>query len=333
MPLPLTNYLTFPGAFAGGLITDAAGAWVDSGVTIDNLAAGSNNIDVGDTVDGEAITGMFAPKYTITFCDGTTSDVGSGAGGIILLYTGTTTYLFVNDDLFGDLVIESIQIDLPTSGAITSFSPEFTDEVDSVVWCCFTSGSLIKTDAGELAIEDLSVGDMVQTMDHGYQPIRWIGSNKVKAEGSLAPIVIRKDTLGNDRDLKVSPQHRMLLQGWQADLMFGSNEVLATAKSLINDSTIFRLEGGEVEYFHILFDTHEIVWANGCPSESFHPGEQGMNSLEEEMQSEIYALFPELEQNVGSYGPSARLSLKRKEATMLAQLMLNDENTAQKEMI
>ena len=82
---------------------------------------------------------------------------------------------------------------------------------------CFTRGTLIKTDQGERPIEELAAGDMVLTMDHGYQPIRWIGSSKRAATGDLAPILIRKGALGNDRDLRVSPQHRMLLQGWQAE--------------------------------------------------------------------------------------------------------------------
>ncbi len=129
---------------------------------------------------------------------------------------------------------------------------------------CFTRGTLIKTDQGERPIEELAAGDMVLTMDHGYQPIRWIGSTKRAATGDLAPILIRKGALGNDRDLRVSPQHRMLLQGWQAELLFGELEVLATAKSLLNDHSILRDEGGEVEYFHMLFDTHEIIWAEGC---------------------------------------------------------------------
>ena len=114
------------------------------------------------------------------------------------------------------------------------------------------------------------------------------------ATGVLAPILIRKGALGNDRDLRVSPQHRMLLQGWQAEMLFGEEEVLATAKSLVNDHSILRDEGGEVEYFHMLFDTHEIIYAEGAPSESFHPGEQGWKTLDQGTRDEILTLFPEL---------------------------------------
>ena len=187
---------------------------------------------------------------------------------------------------------------------------------------CFTRGTLIKTDQGELAIEELAAGDMVLTMDHEYQPIRWIGSSKRAATGDLAPILIRKGALGNDRDLRVSPQHRMLLQGWQAEMLFGEVEVLATAKSLLNDHSILRDEGGEVEYFHMLFDRHEIIYAEGCLSESFHPGKQGWKALDQATRDEILTLFPQLaDGNFNDYGPAARMSLKHKEGKLLGSYM------------
>ena len=196
------------------------------------------------------------------------------------------------------------------------------DTATPVAPVCFTRGTLIKTDQGERPIEDLLAGDMVLTMDHGYQPIRWIGSSKRAAIGDLAPILIRKGALGNDRDLRVSPQHRMLLQGWQAEMLFGEVEVLATAKSLLNDHSILRDEGGAVEYFHMLFDTHEIIYAEGCPSESFHPGKQGWKALDQATRDEILTLFPQLaDGNFNDYGPAARVSLKHKEGKLLGSYM------------
>ncbi len=109
---------------------------------------------------------------------------------------------------------------------------------------CFTSGTQIATVSGDRCIEGLVAGDLVLTMDRGYQPIRWIGSSKRPATGDLAPILIRKGALGNNRDLRVSPQQRMLLQGWQAEMLFGEEEVLVTAKSLVNDHSILRDGGG-----------------------------------------------------------------------------------------
>ncbi|OYU18322.1 MAG: hypothetical protein CFE34_11120 [Rhodobacteraceae bacterium PARR1] len=86
--------------------------------------------------------------------------------------------------------------------------------------------------------------NMVWTTDHGDQPIRWIGAAPVAARGRLGPIVIEAGTLGNTRPLRVSPQHSLLLQGWQAERLFDEAEVQVAAKLLINDQTIRREEGG-----------------------------------------------------------------------------------------
>ena len=211
-----------------------------------------------------------------------------------------------------------------TSISVTDVNEDGWNGVDLYVGViCFASGTLIETQSGEVAIDDLCVGDMVLTMDHGYQPIRWIGSTKRPATGDLAPILIRKGALGNTRDLRVSPQHRMLLSGWQAEVLFGESEVLATAKSLVNDHSILREEGGEVEYFHMLFDTHEIVYAEGAPSESFHPGAEGWKALDAPTRNEILELFPQLANgNFDSYGPSARPSLKHQEGYLLGQSVM-----------
>jgi len=184
---------------------------------------------------------------------------------------------------------------------------------------CFVAGTRIKTADGEIAVEDLLPGDRVLTLDNGYQPLRWVGCSRRPAVGRLAPVRICAGALDNDRDLSVSPQHRMLLRGWQANLMFGEAEVLVTAKALVNDRTIRVQEGGEVAYYHILFDRHEIVFAEGAPCESFHPGQQGWKALDAATRDEILCLFPELDSRPDTYGEAARLSLKDFEGRALAR--------------
>jgi hypothetical protein len=179
-------------------------------------------------------------------------------------------------------------------------------------------GTLIETDRGEVAIEALMADDLVRTADNGFQPIRWVGSTTVKAKGSNAPILFRKGAIGNTRDLMLSPAHRVMLHGWQSELLFGVSEVLASAKSLVNDSTILRQNADSVEYFHVLFDRHEIVFSDGVPTESFHPGEAETGILAQDARDEIYSLFPELAQNRLSYGPSARDTLSAHEVALLS---------------
>lgn len=184
---------------------------------------------------------------------------------------------------------------------------------------CFVRGTLIATRRGAIPVEELAVGDEVITMDHGFQQVRWIGSTTVKAEGKVAPVVFRRGAMGNERDLRVSPQHRMLVRGWHVELMFGKQEALVPAKALINDETVFQLEGGSVEYFHIMFDQHELVYSEGIPSESFHPGHIGLGSFARDTREEILHLFPELRENVNAYSEPVRPTLKVREAKVLAE--------------
>ncbi|MDZ7904367.1 MAG: Hint domain-containing protein [Cypionkella sp.] len=183
---------------------------------------------------------------------------------------------------------------------------------------CFAEGTRIATAKGQRPIEKLQVGDLVQTADHGLQPIRWIGSMAVDGRGDLAPILISAGTLGNRRDIMVSPLHRLLLSGWQVELMFGEDEVLAAAKMLVNGGTIRPVPMEVVSYFHIMFDAHEVVFAEGAGAESFHPGEEGFDALGQAACDEIIALFPQLAANgFAAYGPSARRSLRAHEARLL----------------
>lgn len=185
---------------------------------------------------------------------------------------------------------------------------------------CFVRGTMILTQDGEKAVEDLEAGDLIETRDNGLQPIRWIGSRKVAADGRFAPVAIEAGTFGMHRRLVVSPQHRIMLTHWMAELMFGEDEVLVAAKDLVNDCSVRVLTGGEVEYFHLLFDQHQIVFSEGLATESFLPGPTVMNDLDAEVQDEVLSLFPEIDpETMDGYGPAARLPLRGFEArAMLA---------------
>jgi hypothetical protein len=249
------------------------------------------------------------------------SDPSNGSTGDVLDLTGGTNVQVIYNQL--DPTWNGTTSESGTATYRNAANQDVTVQFSQIerVVVCFARGTMIDTAEGERAIEDLQVGDLVRTADHDYQPIRWIGSSKVAATGALAPILIKAGALGNTRDLKVSPQHRMLLGGWQAEMLFGDDEVLVAAKHLVNDKTILRVEGGEVEYFHMLFDTHEIVFASGAPSESFHPGEIGWGALAQEARDEIIALFPDLEQNqFQGYGTAARRTLKAFEAQLVRGL-------------
>ncbi len=218
----------------------------------------------------------------------------------------------------------SVAISFPSAGTYTLRFTEIGNDnslgalLDNVsILACFLRGTHIETASGPRLIEDLCAGDLVRTKDHGLQPVRWVGSTITAAQGDLAPILIRKGALGNTRDLKVSPNHRMLLEEWRAEMLFGEAEVLAPAKALVNDHSIIRIEGGEAQYFHMMFDQHEIVFSEGVPSESFYPSADILDESEAAARDEILALFPELAQGVETYGPPARVTLSMAEISML----------------
>lgn len=193
---------------------------------------------------------------------------------------------------------------------------------------CLTRGTLIDTPAGPRFIETLQEGDLVNTLDHGAQPIRWIGSRRVPATGALAPVLIRMGALGNLRDMWVSQNHRMLVRGPQAEVLFGERDVLVAAKHLVNDHSIRIVEGGKgtgmvesgmVEYYHMLFDAHQIVFAEACPTESLYPGQEALKSVSDEARCEILTLFPDFEAECAKPELS-RYELKSWEAKALRDL-------------
>ncbi len=182
---------------------------------------------------------------------------------------------------------------------------------------CFVRGTMIETKHGEIAVEDLVEGDLIRTADNGFQPLRWVGSTTVSAKGKMAPVLIKKGALGNSRDLMVSPAHRVVLQGWQTELLFGNDEMMAPAGALVNDRTITVQRSDKVEYFHLMFDKHEIIFSDGAATESFHPGEVSVGTMAKATRDEVLALFPELETNAAAYGPAARHTLKAHEVALM----------------
>ncbi|WP_319824185.1 Hint domain-containing protein [Thalassovita sp.] len=133
----------------------------------------------------------------------------------------------------------------------------------------FTRGTSITLATGEQRlIEDLRIGDRVLTRDDGPQEIRWIGQSTTRAVGEFAPIRIAAGTLHNAGDLIVSPDHRLFLYQRSDELGVGRSEVLIRARHLVNGTTITQMEGGFVDYFQLLFDNHQIIYAEGIAAET-----------------------------------------------------------------
>ncbi|RME17056.1 MAG: hemolysin-type calcium-binding protein [Alphaproteobacteria bacterium] len=199
-----------------------------------------------------------------------------------------------------------------------------TDQPTGVI--CFIPGTRIRTERGDVPIEEIEEGERVQTKDDGLQEVLWKGQKQVSgarlfAMPELRPIRLRAGALGVDRpdeDLVVSPRHRLLVKGERARALFNTDEVLVSARDLIDDRTIVRdLTMTSVKYVHLLLPRHEIVFANGLETESFHPAGEALESVAAAERARLAERLPGLESDPMTYGDYARRTLNRAEAAIL----------------
>lgn len=187
----------------------------------------------------------------------------------------TEALLFVELDAAGCVAQSHVMALAPlragTDYALVTIDTEHTHARLAHVACVsFSRGTHITLASGaQVAIEALAPGDRVLTRDAGAQPIRWIGQCTLRATGPFAPIRIAAGALNNTADLLVSPDHRLFIYQRQDRIGAGRAEVLVKARHLVNGETITQRSGGYVEYFQLLFDAHQIIYAEGIAAESF----------------------------------------------------------------
>lgn len=193
---------------------------------------------------------------------------------------------------------------------------------------CFTPGTAIATPRGERLVEELREGDRIITRDNGIQEIRWVGVKTMSGRALLGaphlrPILIKAGSLGNglpERDLLVSPNHRLLVSNERTQLYFEESEVLAAAKHLVGSPGIHAVDTLSVTYIHFMFDRHEVVLSNGAWTESFQPGDYSLKGIGNAQRNELFELFPELKTREGIENyQAARKSLKKHEARLLVR--------------
>ncbi|MAZ22513.1 Hint domain-containing protein [Roseovarius sp.] len=194
-----------------------------------------------------------------------------------------------------------------TPGSSYTFNQERTSHQQanqySQYTACFTPGTLIETAEGPRAIETLRPGDLIETRDHGLQPLRLLPSRHIDAEElqqrpNLRPVRLRADSIAPgvpSRDTLVSPQHRILSQSLIARRLFGKDEVLVAAVALTKLPGIEQAEDlDEITYIHLVLDEHQVVTGDGLASESFYCGPNAMQALSPEALAELQAVFPDM---------------------------------------
>lgn len=191
---------------------------------------------------------------------------------------------------------------------------------------CFTQGTMIDTPDGMRRVEDLSVGDWVQTKDNGAQQLVWTGGRRITgarlyAMPELRPIRLRAGALGHgvpDGELLVSPDHRFLIQGAVARDLFNADEVLVAARDLVNDQSVLVDHSlKQLTYTHLMFDSHQVIFANGLETESFHPAFANLSEMPEDQRAGLFEVLPDLALYEDAYGPSARRTLSSAETAIL----------------
>ena len=282
---------------------------LDGGIGNDTMTGGGGqdtfiNVNAGDVIDG----GSGAIDFDTLDLRGSAPEGGRFA----ITYTsedredGFVDYFDENGDDAGRLVFEEIENVIP----------------------CFTPGTLIATPKGERRVETLKVGDRVITRDNGIQEIRWVGARdmtgaELEKAAHLKPVLIRQGALGNglpERDMMVSPNHRVLVANDKTALYFEEREVLVAAKHLTGLEGVDIVDVSSTTYIHIMFDHHEVVLSDGTWTESFQPGDLSLAGIGNAQRQEILELFPELatREGVEAYS-SARRSLKKHEAKLLTE--------------
>lgn len=319
---------------------------ITTGNGTDSFTAGDGNtftnaIDLGDGTDTATFgdnnyinllwTGNDADTATVGLLDTTQSQVidgvaHDGADGDPL--DDDTVSLALSDADMALLEAELLANGYVQTGKVWSAGPgaDYHVHVNNVEindWeyirvVCFTPGTLIETPEGPRPVETLGIGDTVVTADHGPQPLRWIGRQRVPARGRHAPVFVPGGPLGNRRPLLLSPQHRILLSDPRLAPHFDTSEVLAPAKGFVGHIGIRRAPLVEVDYFHLLFDRHEVLFANGLAVESLYLPD--VRRLDEDAALELAATCPQLAGEAMHEAPARRL-LKTWEAACAASLM------------
>ncbi len=284
---------------------------IDGGAGNDTLLGGADadtfvNLNAGDDVDGGAggvdwdvldLRGSVEPGGSMVITETGPDSNGNGIDGFV-------TYYDAEGNETGVLNFQEIEEIIP----------------------CFTPGTLIATPRGERLVEDLRVGDQVITRDNGIQEIRWAGTKKLgwrdfMLAEHLQPVLIRAGALGGglpERDMLVSPNHRVLVANDRTALYFEEREVLVAAKHLVDNKGISRVQSMGAAYIHFMFDHHEVVLSNGAWTESFQHGDYSLKGVGNAQRSEILELFPELAQTEGLQDyAAARRTLKKHEARVL----------------
>ncbi|SLN66728.1 hypothetical protein AQS8620_03097 [Aquimixticola soesokkakensis] len=270
----------------------------------------------GNPVTINSITTALGPQVILASVDGIEVSLNLTPVRVVI-ESGffDSTFIMYPDLPEGATVIAGVSLPLFAGGAYD-------------VPLCVTADAMIACGNGKMRpIGDLAIGDLVDTLDHGLQGIRWIGRRVMEFGADAAldkhrPILIQAGALGPGhpaKDLRLSPQHCVLYEGWEAELYFGEEALLVPAKMLVNGTTIrVDRDCDSVEYMHILCENHEILSANGLEVESLFSGDLAIDTIAQEAREELREIYQDLRHMRATQTKRARRHVKNFEARLIA---------------
>lgn len=209
---------------------------------------------------------------------------------------GTTQEAIIFVEVGGGIAVEIYLLPLAEMHVDTDYRLVGIDRTTATrrfaeaAFVSFAAGTRITLASGEMrAVEDLAVGDRVLTRDDGPRAIRWIGHTTFRATGTFAPVSIAAGVLHNDRELRLSPDHRIFVYQRSDNLGAGRPEVLIKARNLVNGTTIQQTEGGFIDYYQLLFDDHHIIYAEGIAAESLMIDPRTTKALPDDIRERLAA--------------------------------------------
>jgi len=179
-------------------------------------------------------------------------------------------------------------------------------------------GTRVLTSTGLVPVEQLRPGDRIVTRDNGLQPLRWLSARRVSGQGAFAPVVIPANAFGRHGEVCMAPGQGVFMQGACTEMLLGRGEVLVRASDLADDTMIRRAESDSAEYWLVLFNMHQVIYAEGLETESFHPHLRALAGMEPERRAHLIAHFPEFDHCEPDFGPSVRPVLKGHEARLVS---------------
>jgi hypothetical protein len=182
--------------------------------------------------------------------------VGDATGGTLTVMNGADVVASIN--LLGDY-----------RGAAFQMEPDTTTGGGSginIFLACFAAGTLISTERGKVAVEDLCIDDAVHVLGGRTEPVLWLGRRTVDCarhpvSHKVWPVRISAHAFGHrrpERDLWLSPDHAAYI-----------DDVLVPVKYLVNDTTIVQVAVSRISYYHVELSRHSVLLADGLPVESY----------------------------------------------------------------